>query len=240
MLKAGLSDHDLSERLAVDPKTVERWVSQERVPHRRHRLAAAAQLGVDDEYLWPSTRDDRRNQSATRAEFTDLYPSRAAVPTALWTDLLESATEAIDVLAFAASFLHDSLPDFDQRLIDRARAGVSVRLLFGDPASPAVSLRGAEEGIGDLLAARCRLTWTYLHEVVSTPGVEARAHGCALYASLFRFDDRLLANPHVYGAPAGHSPVHLITRVPGGRLFANYMSSFERVWHAAQPAALAS
>lgn len=110
-----------------------------------------------------------------------------------------------------------------------------MRLLFGDPASTAVQLRGEEEGIGDLLAARCRLTWTYLKDVIATPGVEARVHGCTLYSSIFRFDDRLLVNAHMYGAPANHSPVYAITRIPGGRLFANYMTSFERTWDEARP-----
>jgi hypothetical protein len=230
-----VSPLQLSEHLAVDPKTVERWIAQERIPHRRHRLATAARLGVDDAYLWPGTEQDARNQSATRAEFTDVYPNRGAVPASLWLELIDSATEAIDLLAFAASFLHDTIPDLDQLLIDKAHSGVPVRLLFGEPTSAAVELRGKEEGIGDLLSARCRLTWTYLKDVLATPGVDGRAHGSTLYASLFRFDDRLLVNAHVYGAPANHSPVYAITRVPGGRLFANYMTSFERTWATAAP-----
>jgi lambda repressor-like predicted transcriptional regulator len=240
LVKAGATPQTLSEHLGVDPKTIERWISKDRVPHRRHRLAAAAHLGVDDVFLWPSTERDPRNQSATRAEFTDLYPNRGAVPTSLWEELIDSATEAIDLLAFAASFLHDSVPNFDQRLIDKARSGVPVRLLFGDPDSAAVRLRGEEERIGDLLSARCRLTWNYYTDALEAPGIEARAHGCTLYASIFRFDDRLLVNPHMYGSPASHSPVHVITRVAGGRLFSNYMTSYERTWSQAQPLPAAS
>jgi hypothetical protein len=240
LLKAGMTPVDLSEHLGVDPKTVERWISKERVPHRRHRLEAAALLSVDDAFLWPSTRDDPRTTSATRAEFTEFYTNRGAIPVSLWEEAIDSATEAIDLLAFAASFLHDSIPGFDQRLMKKARDGVPIRLLFGDPESTAVRIRGDEEGIGDLLSARCRLTWNYFRDSAATPGVEARQHGCTLYASMFRFDDRLLVNSHIYGAPASHSPVQLITRVAGGRMFSNYMAGFERVWAEAEPLAAAS
>jgi hypothetical protein len=203
-------------------------------------LATAALLGNDDVYLWPETERDLRNQSATRAEFVDLYPNRSAVPSSLWIDAIDSASEAIDLLAYAASFLHDAIPDFGRQIIAKATAGVPVRLLFGDPGSAAVRLRGDEEGIGDLLSARCRLTWSYWRDAMTTPGIELRAHGCTLYSSIFRFDDRLLVNPHLYGAPASHSPVHVISRVAGGRLFANYMASFERTWEAARPFTKAS
>ena len=240
LVKAGMTPADLSEKLRVDPKTVERWITKNRVPHRRHRLEAAALLSVDEVFLWPSTKDDPRTTSATRAEFTEFFTNRGAIPLALWEEAIDSATEAIDLLAFAASFLHDSIPGFDQRLMAKARAGVPIRLLFGDPTSTAVQIRGDEEGIGDLLAARCRLTWNYFREAAETPGIEARQHGCTLYASMFRFDDRLLVNSHIYGAPASHSPVQLITRVAGGRMFSNYMAGFDRVWAEARPLAAAS
>jgi hypothetical protein len=112
-----------------------------------------------------------------------------------------------------------------------------VRLLFGDPSSDAVALRGHEEGIDDMLAGRCRLTWRYYDPILSTPGVEARQHACTLYNSIFRFDDTVLVNMHAYGAPANHSPVMHLQRLPGGRLFANYMQSFERTWDSASPIA---
>ena len=240
LVKSGVTPQELSEHLEVDPKTIERWVSKDRVPHRRHRLATAAHLGVDDVFLWPSTETDPRSQSATRAELTDFYPNRGSVPSSRWLELVDSAIEAIDLLAFSASFLHDSVSNFDQRLIAKASEGVPVRLLFGDPDCSAVQLRGDEEGIGDLVSARCRLTWKYFVEALETPGIDARAHGCTLYASMFRFDDRLLVNPHMYGAPASHSPVHMITRVDGGRLFANYLASYERIWSRAEPLAQAS
>lgn len=233
----GLSIQEFSEKVGVDPKTVDRWISRDRIPHRAHRMNAARILGKTDVFLWPATDSDPRARSATRAEFVDLYPSRASLPVSTWQELIDSAGEAIDLLAFAGSFLHDSIPEFAERIAERARNGVRVRLLFGDPDSPAVALRGDEEGIGALMAARCDLTWKYLAPFTSgKAGIEARKHGSTLYASLFRFDDQLLVNPHALGAPAGHSPMMHVNRIPGGRLFAHYMESFERTWQAAKPA----
>ncbi len=65
-------------------------------------------------------------------------------------------------------------------------------------------------------------------------------HDTTLYASLFRFDDDMLVNTHVYGAPAAQSPVLHLRRVPGGRMFDHHAASIERVWtsaHALAPAA---
>lgn len=235
LMQAGLTAQDMAERVGVDPKTVERWISTGRAPHRGHRIKAAQILGQDDVFLWPATANDHQAVGAARAELVTLYPNRGSVPADAWTGLAESARESIDLLAFAASFMHDALPGFTDLLADRARAGVRVRLLFGDPASDAVALRGVEEGIGDLLGSRCALSWAYLKPLLSVPGVEGRQHGATLYNSLFRFDDTALVNPHAYGAPASHSPVLHLQRVPGGRLFSHYVSSFERVWDSALP-----
>lgn len=235
ILTAGLTLQDVSERVGVDPKTVERWISKNRVPHRTHRLKVAALLRTDDAFLWPTTKADPRSIAASQAELLDFYPNRGTVPTELWTSLAERSSESIDLLAFAGSFLHDGLPNFPEDLINKAQQGVRVRLLFGDPASAAVTLRGAEEGIGDLLEARCRLTWNYLAPVVGVPGVQARQHGATLYNSIFRFDSDLLVNVHTLGAAASHSPVLHIRRIPGGRLFDHYMTGFERTWDQASP-----
>ena len=235
LLDAGLTYESLSERVSVDPKTVERWITQGRVPHRSHRLKVASLLGRDDVFLWPSTRTDPRNAAASEAEFVTLYPNRGSVGADLWESLIDHARVQIDLLAFAASFLHDAVPDFDDHLANMAGQGIRIRLLFGNPESDAVKLRGLEEGIGDLLAARCRLTWSYYAPLLNVPGIEARQHGSTLYNSIFRFDDTLLVNAHSLGAAASHSPVLHLHKVAGGRLFTHYMTSFETTWDHASP-----
>lgn len=233
MVAAGHTTTSVSEHVLVDPKTVERWISQARTPHRQHREALARLLDVDDVFLWPDSATDAQTRSTSQAEVVAVHPNRGAVDAATWTSLIAGSTGYVDLLAFAATFLHDSVPGFGELLAERAAAGVRVRLLFGDPHSPATALRGAEEGIGeDLLVARCQLTWSYLQPLLGLPNVDARMHGCTLYNSLFRFDSTLLVNTHIYGAPAGANPVLHLRKLPGGRLFDHHMLGFERTWNA--------
>lgn len=235
---AGFSLQEFSDELGVDAKTVERWITKDRMPYLAHRMNAARHLHKTPGYLWPSTDTDPRAKSATRAELVDLYPSRGALPISMWEELIDGAAEAIDLLAFAGSFLHDGIPEFGDRIRARAAAGVRVRLLFGDPDCRAVELRGEEEGLGDLMAARCRLTWNYLAPLLNgVPGIQARKHGCTLYASLFRFDNTMLVNPHALGAPAGHSPIFHLSRIAGGKLFDHYLESYDRTWQVSKSAA---
>ena len=57
-----------------------------------------------------------------------------------------------------------------------------------------------------------------------------RPHGASHYASLFRFDDLLLANTHAYGIWACHSPVLQLHKASSGKLFDFYASSFDGTW----------
>jgi hypothetical protein len=116
-----------------------------------------------------------------------------------------------------------------------AKRGVQVRLCFGDPGSEAVAVRDREEGLGGTLAAKIRSALTYYRALAEVAGCELRWHGTTLYASLFRYDDEILVNPHAYGEPASANPVLHLRRIDGGRVADHYQASFERVWAAAMP-----
>lgn len=230
---AGLSPEHLARQIEVDPKTVERWIASDRVPHRRHRWAAARLLGRDEVYLWPSAGGTSKVSVPASVEFVDLYPHRGAVPQHLWTSLSTDAQDRIDILVFAGLFLFDSNPDFVGTMVKKAQAGLQCRFLFGDPASAVVAARGDEEGIGDGLAARVRTSLRYLGPALSSEGIEVRLHDTILYNSLYRFDDDLLVNMHVHGTPAAQNPVLHLRSVPGGRMFEHYLASFARIWEQA-------
>jgi transcriptional regulator with XRE-family HTH domain len=232
---AGLTASDAARAVGVDPKTIERWIISSRVPHRSHRWAMAALLKVDEAYLWPDTVDDRLTKSASEAEFVKLYTHRGAVPAELWRRLIETAEDRIDILVFAGLFLPDGYPELAKALVTRAERGTKIRFALGDPTSEAIRVRGEEEGIGEGLAARSRLSLTYLADALGVPGVELRFHSTTLYNSIYRFDQDMLVNTHVYGAPAAQSPVLHLRRLTGGRLFDHYQASFERVWDGAAP-----
>lgn len=229
-------DHSIqsvADHVQVDPKTVERWITKDRVPHRGHRWKTAQLLAADELYLWPSVEPETK--TASSAELATFYPNRGAVPGSLWASLIDNAVSQIDILVYAGLFLLDSHPDFAEDLADKAAAGAQVRILLGDPTSEALRQRGEEEGIGDDLAARARLSMKYLLPATRTPGVELRQHSTILYNSIYRFDDDLLVNPHVFGAPAGQNPMMHFRYVPGARTFRHYLRSFDRVWELGTP-----
>lgn len=232
LVASGVSTAEIAERVQVDPKTVERWITLGRTPYRTHRWTVANLLGVDAGYLWPETQDEKLTQVASTAEFVAFYPNRGAVPAPLWADLVSEARQEVSLLVYAGLFWFDAFPHIVNTLAAKADAGVRVRLLLGDPDSEAITARGVEEGID--MAARIRLTLNLVAPLLGHDGVEVRLHGTTLYASLYRADDVMLANTHVYGAPAAHSPVLHLHRAPGGRLFEHYARSYERVWDQAR------
>lgn len=230
------NDHtiqSLADHVGVDPKTVERWITTDRVPHRNHRWKTAKFLAVDEVYLWPSV--EPQAKTASTAELVTFYPNRGAVPGHLLSSLIDNATSQIEILVYAGLFLFDTHPDLSDDLAEKAKAGTQIRILLGDPESEMVLRRGEEEGIGDNLASRARITHSYLKSAARTPGLEVRLHGTILYNSIYRFDDDVLVNPHVLGAPAGQNPVLHFRYVPGGRMFRHYMKSFDYAWERGRP-----
>lgn len=225
---------DLAETIGVDPKTVERWITKGRLPHRTHRVAVAQTLQVDETYIWPAVLTAPVTQSASVAELLELHPSRAAVPHETWRQLISATHEAFDVLTYAGTFLFEQHNIVDV-LREKAAAGVRCRFLLGDETSAEVRRRAEEEGTSGGLEGRIQLHRRYLREVAGLPGIEVRTHATTLYNSLFRFDQDLMVNGHAYGAPAAHNPVLHLRRVPGGRMWDHYMRSFDEVWAVAAP-----
>ena len=156
MLRSGVTVDELADITGVDAKTVERWISLNRLPHRRHRWAAAKTLGVDEAYLWPDllVRFPARSLITSQSELVELFPDRATVPRQLWLRLLSEAQEHVDVLVFSGTFYAQTQPRIASMLQQAAERGAVVRLCFGNPNSEAVAIRDNEEGIGGTLAAK--------------------------------------------------------------------------------------
>jgi transcriptional regulator with XRE-family HTH domain len=235
MLQADVTFEELARACGVDEKTAERWVTSGRPPHERNRRAAAKILGVKADFLWP----DARSKALTglddlQSSLIRTYADRSSVPRDVWLQLVSSATEAIDVLVYSGTFLAQTNPRLPAMLADRAGAGVEVRLCFGDPDGSAVALRDEEEGIGGTLGPKIRASLSYFAHLTDVAGCEVRLHNCTVYASLFRYDDQALVNPHLWGNPASANPILHVRRV-GDCLFEQYGASFERVWDRAKP-----
>lgn len=238
MLRRGFTPSKLARDCDVNAKTVERWINSGRVPHRETRWQVAQVLDLDEVYLWPELLAEptpEQRVESVESELVKVYPDRASVPRDLWLHLLGSAARQIDVLVFAGTFLANVNPRIADMLKERASAGVRVRLCWADPDSQAVDIRDREEGLRGTLAHKIRAALTYYRPLSGVPGCEVRLHRAGVYASLFRFDDALLANPHIWGSPASANPILHLRRIQGSTWFDGYRRSFDAVWETAVP-----
>ncbi|MCO6009731.1 DUF5919 domain-containing protein [Actinoallomurus purpureus] len=165
--------------------------------------------------------------------------ARATAPNAtaiIWGRLFSQAEREIDILVYVALFLVEDTGV--QRLFaEKARAGVRFRVLLGQPDCAAVALRGEEEGIGDAISAKVRNAIALYRPLRQLDGVEFRLHDTVLYNSIYRADDDLLVNTHVYGNVASNAPILHLRSVAGGDMVTTYRESFERIWDNAKPLA---
>ena len=168
-------------------------------------------------------------------EVVEVFPHRSAIPAELWSRLLDDSGERIDVLCLAALFLVER-PTFAKQIKQKASDGAKIRLLFGDPDADEATKRSEEERLdARTVSARIRNALAFLRPLDGMPGVEARLHTTTLYNSVFRFDDEMVINTHVYGLPGAHAPALHLRHTPKGDMFETYMESFENVWTAAKP-----
>ncbi len=80
LLRNGLTPAVVAERLSVDRKTAERWITVGRSPYRSHRHELAALLRESEAYLWPDALDPDRRAEVARSEVVELYAHRADSP----------------------------------------------------------------------------------------------------------------------------------------------------------------
>jgi hypothetical protein len=232
LVTARIREADVAETLGVDPKTVQRWLGG-RVPQPRHRWALADMLGTHEYDIWPHL----AGVPSIGPEVFATYPNRGSVPRDIWRQLFENAEREIGILVYSGLFIAEDV-QLVRLLSERARAGVRVRIILGDPNSPHVSQRGVEEGIDDAMAAKIRNALVLYRPLVAS-GVEIRLHPTVLYNSIYRADDEMLVNQHVYGIAAAYAPVlHLRHQGEADDVFTTYVNSFERVWSSAPPSSV--
>ncbi|MEU4193618.1 helix-turn-helix transcriptional regulator [Kribbella sp. NPDC026611] len=240
-LRAALAEHNLTylalaDELGVNVKTVERWVAHDYIPFPRNRHRLATRLGRDESYLFPTAVTGERAAAVSESEIVRVYPQLSDVSADAWRTFFESGGNDIGILVYAGLFVAESTQL--QRIIrKKANAGSRVRILLGDPDDSHVAERGREQGIGEALAAKVRNSMVLFSNLAGVPGIEFRTHRTILYNSIFRADDALLVNTHIYGLPATQAPVWHLRKIPAGQLASHYLESFERVWESAQPIA---
>jgi hypothetical protein len=66
--------------------------------------------------------------------------------------------------------------------------------------------------------------------LIGTAGIEVHRHATTLYNSIYRGDDHMLVNAHVFGMNAYGAPLWHLRRESEGGIFDVYAESFEAAW----------
>jgi hypothetical protein len=235
LLRNGFTPDAVARAIGVDPKTVERWITKGRAPYPKHRHAIAAMVRENENYLWPDAVAPERAAEIGGSEVLKVYPHRHSIPADLWGQLLDRATSYIEILVYAGMFLTED-PTLIKHLRAKGQAGAKIRLLFGDPTSREVIRRSEDEGIGkNTIGVKIRNVLAFFQPLDGAESIQIRCHGTTLYNSIYRFDDEMIVNTHVYGFTAPHAPSLHLRRLSAGDLFETYSESFDTVWNAAKP-----
>ncbi|MFE9558907.1 helix-turn-helix domain-containing protein [Streptomyces sp. NPDC006703] len=217
MVAANITMEGLAHRLGIDPKSVERWITTDRIPHARNVHAVATALRVDPYYLWPMLDERHRSSVSPRDELMACYPSRGAVPPGLWRGTLDQATSVIDLAVSNLIFLSDAVFDLHALVTAKLEAGVRVRI-----ATPATSPE-QQVGLMDVFAS-----------LAGVPGLRLVTHP-ALRADLYRADDELLVTTPVDGLTPSLAPVLHLRRVGPAPLTMGYLTALDHIFETATP-----
>ncbi|TCO61869.1 DUF5919 domain-containing protein [Actinocrispum wychmicini] len=230
LFRRGLAPADVAAKIGVDYKTVERWITKGRTPYAKHRHTISALVHESENYLWPDAIAPERVAEIAESEVVKIYPHRHALPREVWDTLLHNANDHIEILVYSGLFMTED-PKMIRRLRGKAMAGARIRILLGEPDSDEVEKRGNDENIGTgTMGAKVRNALAFFKAINGESGIEVRCHSTILYNSIYRFDQDMLVNTHVYGFMAAHAPVIHLRQLSSGSLFETYSESFESVW----------
>lgn len=228
MAKSGVSLVDVARTAGVDPKTAQRWIAG-RVPHARSRLAVAALVHEDEDYLWPLT----PGGGDSTAEIRAAHAHRADLPLDTWRRLLVGARRRIDLLGYAMLFFPEQHPNLTELLRRKGEAGCEIRVALADPASALTRERDRLEQLGGTLPDRIRASIQHFRGAEGTPGFHLRLHQVHLYCAMYRFDDDMIVTPYLHRAHGYQHPVLQLRRLGPFGLYEQYAGQFERIWREA-------
>lgn len=232
MAGARLTTDALAVRLEVDPKTVDRWVAGGRVPHARHRFAAAEALGVDAEVLWPQAIRETIKTGADR-EIVTAYPHRSSMPRSLWRELITGAAQTLLFAGYTSYFLWLDIPNLRAILKRKVESGASVQFLLGDPDSPVTAERERVEAAALTVSTRIRVTLDHLARVGAP--VDVRLTDRHISSSVWRFDHEMIFCTHLADLLGHDSPTFHLKRRAADGLFDRYGEHAAYLWDTARP-----
>jgi transcriptional regulator with XRE-family HTH domain len=238
MAEANLTERQLAQFCSVDMKTVARWLSDNsRMPHPRHRFAAANALGVDETMLWPDTLKNVI-KIGPQKEIVEAFPFRSNCAPSTWGRLIASAQTELLFGGYTSYFVWLEQANLGRLLKAKAQSGAKVRFLLGDPESPATRKREEQEKVPLTVSTRIRVTLDELSKLQGTENIEARFvtdEERHLGISVFRFDQEMIVCSHLAHLAGHDSPTYHLQRKQTDGLFDRYVFHVESMWAAARP-----
>jgi transcriptional regulator with XRE-family HTH domain len=236
MEAAQLTRPGLAEVCGVDIKTIDRWLNDDRrTPHPRQRHAAATALGTEPDVIWPAIKESSRRSPGLR-EIQAAYPTRSALPSPVWGELVDGADRELIFGGYTSYFLWLTIPDLRETLRTKAQNGTKIRFLLGDPDSAVTRSREQVEGVPLTVRSRIAISLNELEPLRSTPGIEVRFSDRHISLSVWRFDDQMITCTHIAAAVGHDSPTYRLKRSGSGGLFAAYADHLDVLWESARPA----
>ncbi|MGF1429557.1 DUF5919 domain-containing protein [Kitasatospora sp. LaBMicrA B282] len=240
MAAAGIGVRDLSTRVGVTPKTVERWLSDVTlIPHQRNRIDTCTALGVDERMIWPDAVRANVKTGHDREVFA-VYPYRSACPTSVWSQLINDAKSEICLAGYTNYFVWLEQPALHQTLRQKAESGCRVRFLLGDPDADTTRQREIIEDVALTVSTRIRITLENIAKLAGTEGFECRFSAPEdgpnhVSLSVFRFDENALVTPHLARLVGHDSPMMHLRRGQTGGMFDRFAEHVEELWCRGRP-----
>lgn len=226
----------LARTVGVDPRTVDRWLSNPlRAPRTTIRADVARALGVSDAVLWPKVARSAIKTGADR-EILAAHPYRNACPTSVWAGLIDEASTSIVFAGYTNYFLWQEHPRLAERLKAKASAGCSIRFLLGDPESDVTRRREEIEGVPLTVTTRINITLDALKRMGDAPGVDVRFSDGHIALSVFSFDDEMLVTPHLSSLLGHESPMLHLRRLGDDGLYDRFASHVAALWEGGRAA----
>lgn len=233
---AQLTSATLAEVCGVDMRTVGRWLADDRrTPHPTQRQAAATALGTEAEMIWPRIKSVIRRSPGLR-EIMAAYPTRSALPSPVWGELVSGATRELTFAGYTSYFLWLTVPHLRETLRDKAQAGARIRFLLGDPDSEVTRTREMVEGVPLTVSSRIAISLNELQTIRDVPGIEVRFSDRHIALSVWIFDDQAIVCTHVAAAVGHDSPTLRLQRGGDGGMFKAYADHVDALWETARPA----
>ena len=111
-----------------------------------------------------------------------------------------------------------------------------ISVALGDPDRLDLARVRSEEDDGGSVSDSIAGAIGRLRPLAALGSLELRLHDVVLYNSIYRVDNQVLVNQHLYGIAAERTPVYHLYKSEQEDMFDFYMSSFDRIWKDAKVA----